>query len=595
MAHLHEVRDSESRFIIDTVTRTITSESSKKKTVIQGDHNSERFTFEIPCVDGHDMSICNKVEIHYINIDGTDKTKKSPGVYEADDLASSGDVVTFTWLLSRTGTQYAGTLNFLVHFACIVDGVEEYAWNTGIFQSITVGSGMNNGTEEAIEPYLDVLAQWKARLFGIGDTEEQRLLAVSQEQQEIIAATGHAVLETIPDEYEELSDLADQNRRNKAGAIVLDSEGENIVVNDASEYPLQGLKLFGKSTQDGTPTPDAPVDIVSLENPVVNICGKNLIPFPYNETTKTKNGVTFTINDDGSIKIQGTATKATNLSIFSGSLPLNGIFTLSGVTNEKTPSTHYMQPYVDDVFQSSLTNGSQTYEINGNLTAITLYVKNGESVDCVVYPQLEIGSVATEYEPPTTQIVETYYTLPGIPVSSGGNYTDENGQEWICDEVDFERGVHIKRTTELVFDGDENPQNTWYPSIVIDVSTNARVKSQPNPLCNYFEKVQCGNPGGTTLAFGNMDKCGIENADAFNDFVLQKYAEGNPVKVVYPLATPIETAFSDAELTAFKALHTNKPNTTILNDSGAYMSVEYVADTKTYIDNKIAEYLKGSE
>ena len=35
--------------------------------------------------------------------------------------------------------------------------------------------------------------------------------------------------------------------------------------------------------------------------------------------------------------------------------------------------------------------------------------------------------------------------LPGIPVSSGGNYTDENGQQWICDEVNLERGVYVQR------------------------------------------------------------------------------------------------------------------------------------------------------
>jgi hypothetical protein len=62
---------------------------------------------------------------------------------------------------------------------------------------------------------------------------------------------------------------------------------------------------------------------------------------------------------------------------------------------------------------------------------------------------------------------------------------------------------------------------------------------------------------------------------------------------MYVLSKPIETALTDAEITAFKALHTNKPNTTILNDAGAYMSASYVADTKTYIDNKIKELTEG--
>lgn len=75
---------------------------------------------------------------------------------------------------------------------------------------------------------------------------------------------------------------------------------------------------------------------------------------------------------------------------------------------------------------------------------------------------------------------------------------------------------------------------------------------------------------------------------------LMQYAAGIPITVVYVLETPIETPLSDAELLAFKALRSNKPTTTILNDSGMFMSVDYVADTKTYIDNKIAEIIKNS-
>ena len=69
-----------------------------------------------------------------------------------------------------------------------------------------------------------------------------------------------------------------------------------------------------------------------------------------------------------------------------------------------------------------------------------------------------------------------------------------------------------------------------------------------------------------------------------------QYAAGTPVTIKYILATPIETPLSAEEIAAFKALHSNKPNTTVYNDSGAHMAVEYIADTKTYIDNKFAEF-----
>ena len=63
MAHKHEVIDTDKHFIIDPVTMGFSTES-KKTTLMQGDHNCERFTFEIPrFIDKHDMSLCNRVEM----------------------------------------------------------------------------------------------------------------------------------------------------------------------------------------------------------------------------------------------------------------------------------------------------------------------------------------------------------------------------------------------------------------------------------------------------------------------------------------------------------------------------------------------------
>ena len=68
--------------------------------------------------------------------------------------------------------------------------------------------------------------------------------------------------------------------------------------------------------------------------------------------------------------------------------------------------------------------------------------------------QIEIGTKATAYEPYREQILTlpTPNGLPGIPVTSGGNYTDQNGQQWVCDEVDLERGVKVQRVDKAAFD-----------------------------------------------------------------------------------------------------------------------------------------------
>lgn len=63
LSHIHEVNDSDNKFIVDGISRAIKNTSASKTTVMQFDHNSEVFTFEIPrYIEGHDMMECNRVE-----------------------------------------------------------------------------------------------------------------------------------------------------------------------------------------------------------------------------------------------------------------------------------------------------------------------------------------------------------------------------------------------------------------------------------------------------------------------------------------------------------------------------------------------------
>ena len=70
---------------------------------------------------------------------------------------------------------------------------------------------------------------------------------------------------------------------------------------------------------------------------------------------------------------------------------------------------------------------------------------------------------------------------------------------------------------------------------------------------------------------------------------VKKYLESADIKVLYLLATPIETDLPPETIEAFKTLHTNYPTTVIYNDENAGMEVSYVADTKHYIDKKFEE------
>lgn len=167
MIHNGVVVDKDPYFVIDPITRIITNQSTNKVNIIQFDHNSERFTFSMPrIVEGHDMSECNVVQVHYANTDAV-TMEQTTGIYTVDDLQideNDNETITLSWLLSQNVTQRVGKLEFLIRFAC-TDGESNimYAWNTAIFDTIKVAKGMNN-TDIIDQTYPDVLVAKEDRL-----------------------------------------------------------------------------------------------------------------------------------------------------------------------------------------------------------------------------------------------------------------------------------------------------------------------------------------------------------------------------------------------------------------------------------------------
>ena len=166
MVHEHVVHDTDARFIIDPVTRTIKNESKKKIVLVQGDHNSEIFGFQCPrYIESHDMSQCNKVEVHYFNYDQQSNKVKS-GKYEVNDLQIGEDEnsVVFSWRISGNGTQLQGRLEFLIRFKCVEENTVTYAWNTLFFTDTNIGKGSN--ADESFETeYVDIIEQWKTSVL----------------------------------------------------------------------------------------------------------------------------------------------------------------------------------------------------------------------------------------------------------------------------------------------------------------------------------------------------------------------------------------------------------------------------------------------
>lgn len=216
--------------------------------------------------------------------------------------------------------------------------------------------------------------------------------------------------------------------------------------------------------------------------------------------------------------------------------------------------------------------------------------------------QMECGSGATDFVPYQdlrSTPLSTPNGLLGLPVDSGGNYTDSNGQQWVRDEMDFKRGKYVQRVKKVVFNGSEDwnlesISQKGFANFYVRNLSGIRVNS--NVLSNQFrnqttlisETTEEGIANLTTL-YVRIDKTKADNANKFKEIL-----KTNNLEICYQLATPIETDIPEETMTAYRNLYTNYPSAVIQNDSGAGMEVEYVADTKSYIDNKLKELVQAA-
>lgn len=284
--------------------------------------------------------------------------------------------------------------------------------------------------------------------------------------QEVVLYTAQTLDDAQKAQARENIGAADEARQN----ILVGSEtGNPIAVDDAFAAPLRGLTVYGKSTQDGTPSPDNPVPIISA-------------------------------GDDGSITV-------------------------------------------------TLSDG------NGKTQTLTLPTPNG---------------------------------LPGIPVPSGGNYTDPQGQQWVCDEVDFARGVRVQRVRIKALSPDiawsHRKTNSGNNNFQIRIyNTDVAFRGKPC-FCNILRYTGPGwddIPQNLPKIYAYDEEITISfppnseysSLDAFKQLLTNVKSV-----IYYALATPIETPLTPAELAAYKALTTYAPDTVVQATDGAGLKLDYQRD-----------------
>ena len=190
--------------------------------------------------------------------------------------------------------------------------------------------------------------------------------------------------------------------------------------------------------------PWCPPGLNGVEELSIVTAGKNILQYLPSLKVATQSGITFTPQDDGGIKVQGTASAAAyyNLdfvtsasSAISDARPFIGTqvtVSIRGGEGVHLSSSIFNDEGAWENLVSTSSNVTATVPDDAASFRSFIAVARGVSVDAVVYPQLELGSVATAYEPPnviTTTIDLQGHTLNALPdgtrdelhIDGGGN------------------------------------------------------------------------------------------------------------------------------------------------------------------------------
>ena len=221
---------------------------------------------------------------------------------------------------------------------------------------------------------------------------------------------------------------------NKITKFYASNQGETHIT-DSDNGKIQDMMIYGKSSQDGTPTPENPVEIKSVVNPKVKVCGKNL----WNPISGG-----FISNTNGSItEAPKASVAATDFIKKSG----KDITVVARNFSSAMEDSYAYRIGLYDVRKKWIKNiipsDGNKYSINTFNVIGTEYIRVSAPSGVYDTIQIEKGSEATSYEPYTEQSVRLSYTLNAIPVTSGGNVTID-GQQYIADYVDAERGKLVR-------------------------------------------------------------------------------------------------------------------------------------------------------
>ena len=410
--------------------------------------------------------------------------------------------------------------------------------------------------------------------------------------------------EVSQSEFDELQDEVNDLYKNQ---IKGSGTGTTIQATDCAEMKTE-IILFGKTTQNTT-------------------SGKNLLP--NNATTQTIDGVTFTVNDDRTILVNGTNTGTSSIryTIYkddSMSTIINaGDYILSNSISGSVPDGVNLALTLYPVgggssYSPHCSNNETTlnYAKDLKLYMARIDIPSGTTVDNLLFkPMLRLASITdSTYEPYTNgptpnpdykqDIVNITGDDDGCITETISNSSNQNSLEIdllnneLCsnknlsvkDEVYFQNGhVYLKKNIgKVVLDGSED-WVLWAAGLDdverYYVNLDSNVVLSANTLCDRFKY---DDSNANREHFRNSTHQGkptqfvifINKTRVNNENELKAWLSTHNTIVQYEVATP-----QIIDLGEYAPLKTFKGDCTITNSEDTNMSLVYYKDLEKIINN----------
>lgn len=366
---------------------------------------------------------------------------------------------------------------------------------------------------------------------------------------------------------------------NKITKFYASNQGETHIT-DSDNGKIQDMMIYGKSSQDGTPSIENPVEIKSVVNPTIKLLGSNILKIADGEYQDGEATVTVS---NGVVKSKGTANRyldilltANNQFVFKEGTKI--IFSSNNVKGIENINNPYLDFSNNNTIGFSIANNNLNtpYIIKENDTKyhFSLFIRGhaGKTYNETWKPQVLIGETITPFKPYTEQTITLPITLNAIPVSSGGNVTI-NGQQYMSDYIDVELGKIVRRVGSIILTGEENWElgfENWetYPHCfrAENIKKNVYKGNVMSEKYMWYEKYanidlnSMNAPYDSCIAISDSRFSTVEE---FTNELKTQNSNGKQLIAYYIMTTPQEEDLSLEEIELLKSLSTYYPVTNI--------------------------------